>query len=71
MTPAHNGSSATSVENLRSTIFGTLAALDRLELYRYAIRIGAIEESWAAARIADPAAWYSSDVFPAIACQDI
>ncbi len=33
-----------TVENVKSAIFGKLAIQDRLELYKYAVRIGVIEE---------------------------
>jgi DNA-binding NarL/FixJ family response regulator len=33
-----------SVENVKSQVFGKLAVQDRFELYRYALRIGIIEE---------------------------
>jgi DNA-binding NarL/FixJ family response regulator len=37
--------SVKTVENLKSAIFGKLAVQDRFELYRYALRIGVIEEN--------------------------
>jgi DNA-binding NarL/FixJ family response regulator len=38
------GLSVKTVENLKSSIFGKLAIQDRFELYRYALRIGVVEE---------------------------
>jgi DNA-binding NarL/FixJ family response regulator len=37
--------SVKTIENVKSAIFGKLAVQDRFELYRYALRIGVIEEA--------------------------
>lgn len=41
---AELGLSAKTIENMKSSIFGKLGLRDRFELYKYAIRIGIIEE---------------------------
>jgi len=38
------GLSAKTVENMKSSIFGKLGLHDRFELYKYAVRIGIVED---------------------------
>lgn len=43
-TAAELGLSAKTVENMKSSIFGKLGLHDRFELYKYAVRIGIVED---------------------------